>query len=50
MPGYFNDGTVNVELGAHVFATPGAVRPSVVLDTHCAPSAVLDSGGGALEL
>ena len=50
MPGYFTDGTVDVELGQHVFVTPSAERRSVILDTHCAPASVMDSGGGTLAL
>ncbi len=48
--GYFDDGTVHVELGAHVFATPGGRRRIVRLQPHSRPGAVLDSGGGVLEL
>ncbi len=48
--GYFNDGTVDIELGEHVFASPSARRRIVTLDPHSAPAAVLDSGGGILEL
>jgi len=48
--GYFNDGTVNVELGAHVFATPTGRRSIVRLAPHSAPGRVHDSGGGILTL
>ncbi len=48
--GYFNDGTVDIELGEHVFALPSARRRIVRLDPHSEPAAVLDSGGGILEL
>ena len=48
--GYFNDGTVDIELGEHVFASPSARRRIVTLDPHSAPAAVLDSGGGILDL
>lgn len=48
--GYFNDGTIHVELGAHAFATPTALRRNVFLEPHSAPATVLDSGGGVLEL
>jgi len=55
--GYFNDGALNVELGAHAFATPGSQRRNLLLDTtagagHSASgkARVLDSGGGVLSL
>ena len=48
--GYFRDGTVNVELGEHVFVTPLARRRNVVLEPHDRAAVVLDSGGGILEL
>ena len=28
--GYFNDGSVSIELGQHVFFTPGAIRRNVM--------------------
>ena len=48
--GYFNDGAVNVELGAHAFATPAGSRRNVRLDPHGRTAVVLDSGGGILSL
>jgi len=48
--GYFSDGAVNVELGAHVFATPGGTRSAVRLAPHSLPAAVLASGGGVQDL
>jgi len=48
--GYFNDGTVNVELGEHVFVTPTGARRNVALEPHDDPAVVLDSGGGTFEL
>ena len=48
--GYFNDGTVNIELGEHVFATPLGNRRNVVLEPHDAAAVVLDSGGGMLDI
>ena len=48
--GYFDDGTVNVELGEHVFVTPTGARRNVVLEPHDDPAVVLDSGGGAFDL
>ena len=48
--GYFNDGTVNIELGEHVFVTPFGRRRNVILELHDDPASVLASGGGALEL
>jgi hypothetical protein len=50
MGGYFNDGTVNVEIGEHAFATPAASRRSRSLDVAGRPSTVLDDGGGMLTL
>ena len=48
--GYFNDGTVNIELGAHVFALPAGARRNLTLEAPSQPAAVLDSGGGVLSL
>ena len=48
--GYFNDGTINIELGAHAFALPAGRRRIVKLTPHDDPATVLDSGGGILEL
>ncbi len=48
--GYFNDGTVNIELGEHVFVTPTGGRRNVVLEPHDAAAVVLASGGGTLDL
>ncbi len=48
--GYFDDGTINLELGYHVFALPAASRRIVMLDPHSAPATILDSGGGILDL
>jgi len=48
--GYFNDGTLNIEIGEHVFATPSGRRRIVTLDPHDQAAAVHDSGGGVLEL
>jgi hypothetical protein len=50
MAGYFNDGTVDVELGEHVFATPGEGRDVVTLTTPGAGATLLPSGGGMLDL
>lgn len=48
--GYFDDGTIHIEIGAHAFATPTAYRRNVILSPHSAPASVMDSGGGILEL
>ncbi len=48
--GYFNDGNINIELGAHVFASPTAFRRNVILAPADIQAEVLTSGGGALEL
>ncbi len=48
--GYFKDGTVDIELGSHAFATPRAVRPGVILSPHRRPAVVLDAGGGVLDM
>jgi hypothetical protein len=48
MPGYFDDGTVQVELGEHAFATPAPERRNVILEAHDRPAEVLDSGGGMM--
>jgi len=48
--GYFNDGTVDVEIGEHVFMTASIPRRNVVLEPHDDPAVVLDSGGGILDL
>ncbi len=48
--GYFDDGRIHVELGAHVFVTPSARRRNVVLAPHAHAATVLDSGGGVLSL
>jgi len=50
VPGYFDDGTIDVRLGAYAFVTPAEVRRNVVLEPHAAPAVVLDSGGGVQEL
>ena len=48
--GYFNDGTVNIELGEHAFATPAPQRRNVALEAAGRPSVVLDDGGGMMAL
>ena len=48
--GYFNDGTVNVEIGEHVFVMPSIPRRNIILEPHGDPATVLDSGGGILDL
>jgi len=48
--GYFDDGTVSLELGRHVFVTPSARRRNVALMPYAEPGVVLASGGGVLEL
>ncbi len=48
--GYFNDGMVNIELGAHVFATPSGLRVNVAPEPHDEAARIHDSGGGILEL
>jgi len=48
--GYFDDGRIHVELGAHVFVTPSARRRNVVLAPPARAAKVLDSGGGVLSL
>jgi len=50
MGGYFTDGTVNVELGEHVFATPGESRDVVSLALPEIGAVLLPSGGGMLDL
>ncbi len=46
--GYFDDGKIAIELGEHVFATPGAVRRNASLTPHGEPAALFDSGGGVM--
>ncbi|MCK4284469.1 MAG: hypothetical protein KAX44_09150, partial [Candidatus Brocadiae bacterium] len=48
--GYFNDGVVDMELGAHVFGTPTVYRRNLRLTPHGESAAILDSGGGVIEL
>jgi len=48
--GYFNDGTLDVELGAHVFVSPRARRRNLRLKPYDRAATVLDSGGGVLEM
>jgi len=48
--GYFADGTISIELGAHAFATPVACRRNTILSPAATPAVVLDAGGGTLEL
>lgn len=48
--GFFQDDTIHIELGQHVFATPGAGRRNVMLDPHDAGAALLSSGGGVLDM
>jgi len=48
--GYFNDGSVQLELGAHVFATPSGGRRNVVLERAGQSAVVLASGAGVLAL
>jgi len=50
MPGYFGNGTVNVELGHHVFGTHSGLRRGVTLTPHDAPAVLMESGGGVLEM
>jgi hypothetical protein len=50
MPGYFDNGSVALETGAHVFATPSEARRNITLDPHGRPAEVLDSGGGSFAL
>ena len=48
--GYFNDGTLSLELGQHVFVSPTARRRNTVLMPYDEAASVLASGGGVLEL
>jgi hypothetical protein len=48
--GYFTDGTIDIELGAHVFAMPDVGRLNLVQSPAGAPAVVLDAGGGVLEV
>ena len=48
--GYFNDGIVDMELGAHVFGTPTVYRRNLRLTPHDESAAIFDSGGGMIEL
>ena len=48
--GYFNDGSINIELGAHVFASTTGYRRNLSLTPHGSPARILDSGGGTQEL
>jgi len=48
--GCFNDGTIDIELGEHVFAVPELERPVVRLAPHDAAGVLLDTGGGLLRL
>ncbi len=48
--GYFNDGIVDMELGAHVFGTPTVYRRNLRLTPHDESAAIFDSGGGLIEL
>lgn len=51
MPGgYFDDGQMQVELGAHAFATPSAARSNLLLAPHGVPAAAMEDGGGVLHL
>jgi len=51
MPGgYFDDAEVQVELGAHAFATPSAHRSNLLLAAHGVPAEPLGNGGGVLAL
>jgi hypothetical protein len=48
--GWFNDGTVNREVGAHVFWAPALARRNLRLTPAGIAALVLDDGGGILEL
>jgi len=48
--GYFDDGTVHIELGAHVFALGETKRRVLTLKPHGAAASVLPSGGGIIDL
>ncbi len=48
--GYFRDGTIHVELGAHCFATPEALRGSIILEPRGRPGVLLDGGGGVQQI
>jgi len=48
--GYFNDGTVNIEIGAHAFATPSTKRRNLALNAAGLSSVLLDEGGGSVTL
>jgi len=48
--GYFDDGTVQVALGEHVFATPAAQRSILLMTPLCSPALALHVGGGVLGL
>ena len=51
MPGgYFRDGTINIELGAYCYATPRALRSSILLEPHGRTGVLLDTGGGVQEM
>jgi hypothetical protein len=51
MPGgYFDDGQVQVELGAHAFATPAAERRNLLLVPYGLPAVALEDGGGVLHV
>ena len=50
MSGYFTDGTISVELGEYVFATPATQRPIAQLDPPGLPASLLDAGGGVVEV
>ena len=51
MPGgYFDDGQVQVELGAYAFATPASRRRNILLAPYGLPAAALQDGGGVLRV
>ena len=48
--GYFDDGNILIELGAHAFATPSGRRRNVSITPPNLHATILDSGGGVVEL
>lgn len=48
--GYFNDGTVSVEIGEHAFATPTPARRNILLECYFQPAFIHDSGGGVMDV
>jgi len=48
--GYFDDGTIDIELGQHVFGVPATTHRALRTLPHGGPAHLHDSGGGSLEL